>query len=73
MQTSVDDGGADPSYSPSRSTSVEKTEKDKIDFPIRTGYFHTGEANTMIIVDGGQRRHFFCHALKNPLEHGRAI
>ena len=39
---------------PSKSTSVEKTEKDKIDPPIHAGYFHTGEANTLIfIVDGG--------------------
>ena len=28
---------------PSRSTFAEKTEKDSIDPPIHTGYFHTGE------------------------------
>ena len=39
---------------PSRSKPVENTEKDKIDPPILSVYFHTGEANTLIfIVDGG--------------------
>ena len=55
---------------PSKSTSVEKTGKDKTDSPIHTGYFHTGEANTLIFIVG--RRQFLCHALKNPLKHGRA-
>ena len=39
---------------PSRSTFAEEKEKDKIDPPIHTGYFHTGEENTLnFIVDGG--------------------
>ena len=70
----VDDGGADSSYSPSKSTSVEKTEKDKIDPLIHTGYFHTGDANTLIFIVGWRRRRqLLCHALKNPLKHSRAV
>ena len=50
----VDDGGRTHRTRPSKSTSVENTEKDKTDPPIHTGYFHTGEANTSIfIVDRG--------------------
>ena len=56
----VDDKGADSSNSPFEVTSVEKTEKDKIDHTIHTGYFHTGEANTLIfIVEGGNAVSYF--------------
>ena len=63
----VDDGGADSSNSPFEVTSVEKTEKDKIDHTIHTGYFHTGEANTLIfIVEGGNAVSYFVMRSKIP-------
>ena len=51
---------------PSRSTFAEETEKDKIDPPIHTGYFHTGEANTLnFIVDGSNVVNSFVCAQKS--------
>ena len=53
-QTSVDDEGADSSNSQFEAHICGKTEKDKIDPPINTGYFHTGDANALnFIVYGG--------------------
>ena len=49
---------------------LECAEKNKIGSPIHTGYFHIGEANTLIfIVDGGNTVSSF---VMDPLEHGRA-
>ena len=73
MQTSVNVEGRIHRTRPSRSTSVEKMEKDKKDLPIHTGYFHTGESNTLIfIVNGTNAVSSFVHALNNRSEHGRA-
>ena len=52
---------------------LECAKRKKIDPLIHTGYFHTGEANTLIfIVDGGKTVNSFVMCSKDPLEHGRA-
>ena len=53
--TTVDDEGRHSSYSPFEVHICWKLRENKKNPPIHTGYFHTGEANTLIFsVDGGK-------------------